>query len=57
MLYSVYSFLIFNSNLANAITVRIDQPKVRLTVPAGGNKSGVINIENPPCQGVGSDLV
>ena len=42
-----FTFLILNSNPAWAITVRIDRPKVRLSVTPGGNKSGVINIENP----------
>jgi len=32
---------------ASAITVRIDQPKIRLAIAQGATKSGIINIENP----------
>ncbi|MBN3038637.1 MAG: hypothetical protein JW869_04380, partial [Candidatus Omnitrophica bacterium] len=35
------------SNIASAITIRIDQPKVRLQVARGGEKSGTIAVENP----------
>ncbi len=42
--------LIFNPPAASAITVRIDQPKIRLTIPAGESKGGVINVENPSSQ-------
>ena len=49
----VYIFISFSAalllfhNTASAITLRIDQPKVRLKVPVGAEKSGVINVENP----------
>jgi hypothetical protein len=38
---------LFILNIASAITVRIDQPKIRLRIPGGGEKSGIVNLENP----------
>lgn len=46
LLLLAFSSLIASS-LALAVTVRIDQPRVRLVIPQGGAHSGVIDVENP----------
>ena len=46
LILSLVFFLLWFEQ-ACAITVRIDRPKVRLTIAQDGTKSGIINVENP----------
>ncbi|MFH0827047.1 MAG: hypothetical protein V1923_04075 [Candidatus Omnitrophota bacterium] len=45
-LFSVMSFFLFAQGL-EAATVRINPTKIRLIIPAGGTKTGTIEVDNP----------
>jgi hypothetical protein len=41
------NLLVFSSRCLAVEVVRVDKTKIRVSIPAGGTKVGVINIENP----------